>query len=106
MKAPSGLSPDHFLVVGEKGVKYDPFRRVDFVVIPVPEVEKPRRRLHLGLRLRAGVEGIVGVGAIDDFGQKSQRQVFSQVVLFENGIEGEEPIPIVRYRLWSTDGIE
>ncbi len=90
------------------------------MVIPVPEVEKPRRRLHLGLRLRAGVEGIVGVGAIDNFGQKSQRQAFSQVVLFENGIEGtlfplmpelsarrrEEPIPIVRYRLWSTDGIE
>ncbi len=76
--------------------------------------------MHLGLRLRAGVEGIVGIGTIDDFGQKSQPQVFSQVVLFENGIEGtlfplmpelrarriEEPIPIVRYRLWSTDGIE
>jgi len=34
------------------------------------------------------IEGIVGIGAINDFAQKGQRRVFIQVILFENGLEG------------------
>src|SRR3989304_6303220 len=76
------------LAIGVERVVDDSLGGVDLMIVTESELAKP-----LGDRCQAGtfrlaVEGVVGVGAVDDPAEQHQGRVGGQVILVEDGFEG------------------
>ena len=77
----------HLAAIRIKRVVDDPFRGILFVVVLEAEMPKALGDGFEARSLRLVIQGVVGVGAVDDPPEQYQRGIAGQLVLFQDRFE-------------------